>query len=166
MIGGHNMSILILYASKYGATKKIAELIADKLGNEVTVRNIKDGTPNINEYDSVIIGGSIYMNKIQKSITSFLNKNEKELMKKKIGLFIGCYTAADTEGYLEQFFSQELLQHAKAKGMLGGIMQYEKMNFIFRKIFQMMKKNEDFNKKFKEPKIELELIGKFVSDFN
>lgn len=156
------MSTLIIYASKYGVTKQIAELLAKKIGPGVTVRNIKDGGCDIGRFDRVIIGGSIYMNKIQNSISSFLKANEKELLQKKLGLFIGCYTPAGTEGYLEQFFPAQLLQHASVTGMLGGIMQYDKMNFVFRKIFQSLKKIDGFNKEFKEPKIETELISEFA----
>ena len=38
---------------------------------------------------------------------------------------------------------------AKAKGILGGVMQYDKMNFIYRKIFQSLKKLMDLMKDLK-----------------
>lgn len=133
-----------------------------ELGGNVTIRNIRDGKPNITAFDTVIVGGSIYMNKIQHGITSFLRANEKELIKKRLGLFIGCYTPPETEGYLEQFFPTALLAHAQAKDILGGLMQYDKMNPVYRKIFMSLKKIDDFNKRFIEPKIETERIHAFA----
>ena len=71
-----------------------------------------------------------------------------------------------TKGYLEQFFPESLMKVAKAKGILGGVMQYDKMNFIYRKIFQSLKKINGFNEGFKEPKIEMDLIEKFAKKMN
>lgn len=156
------MNTLILYATRYGATKQIAEQLAKELGGSVTIRNIHDGKPSIAAFDTVIVGGSIYMNKIQHGITSFLRANERKLIKKRLGLFISCYTPAETEGYLEQFFPTALLAHAQAKDMLGGLMQYDKMNPFYRKIFMSLKKIDDFNKSFIEPKIETERIRAFA----
>ncbi|SDM93609.1 flavodoxin domain-containing protein [Acetanaerobacterium elongatum] len=156
------MNTLILYATKYGATKQIADQLARELGGNVTINNIHDGKPGIEAFDTVIVGGSVYMNKIQHGITSFLKANEKQLIKKRLGLFIGCYTPPETEGYLEQFFSTALLAHAQAKDMLGGLMQYDKMNPVYRKIFMSLKKIDDFNKNFIEPKIETERIRAFA----
>lgn len=157
------MSTLIVYATKYGATKQIVDEMAQKLGQDVTIKNIKDGRIDIKNYDTIIIGGSIYMNKIQKKIKRFVKRKESQLLQKRLGLFIGCYTPADTKGYLEQFFPSPLLEHAKAKGILGGMMQYDKMNAIYRKIFLSLKKIDDFNKNFKEPVIEEEQINQFVT---
>lgn len=160
------MKTIIIYASKYGATKNIVDCLAEKINGEVTIRNIKDKIEDLSNFDTVIIGGSIYMNKIQKSITSYLKKHENELMNKNLGLFICCYTEPGTKGYLEQFFPESLMKVAKAKGMLGGVMQYDKMNFIYRKIFQSLKKIDGFNEGFKEPKIEMDLIEKFAKEMN
>lgn len=156
------MNTLILYSTKYGATKQIAEQLGRELADRVTILNMKDGKPDLKKYDTVIVGGSIYMNKIQHSISSYLRANEKELIKKNLGLFIGCYTAPGTEGYLEQFFPTSLLVHARAKDMLGGLMQYDVMNPVYRKIFKSLKKIDDFNKSFIEPKIETERIRAFA----
>ena len=61
---------------------------------------------------------------------------------------------------------ESLMKVAKAKGILGGVMQYDKMNFIYRKIFQSLKKIDGFNEGFKEPKIEMDLIEKFAKEMN
>lgn len=160
------MKTLVVYATKYGATKVIAEELCKNLKGETDIRNIKDKIPNIKNYDAVIVGGSIYMGKIQKGITSFLRRNKRALMDKKLGLFIGCYTPPDTEGYINGFFDNELLNHASASAILGGIMQYDKMNFIYRKIFMSLKKIDDFNKNFIEPEISNKGIEKFAEIIN
>lgn len=166
MKGSNNLKTLVVYATKNGATKVIAEELCKNLKGETDIRNIRDKIPSIKDYDAVIVGGSIYMGKIQKGITSFLRRNKRALMDKKLGLFIGCYTPPDTEGYIDGFFDNELLSHAKTSAILGGIMQYDKMNFVYRKIFMSLKKIDDFNKNFIEPEISYEGIKEFTEVMN
>ena len=122
------MKTLILFASRYGATEEIAYMLKSAVGGDVTVRNIRERGISLAEYDTVIIGSCVYMFKLDKHIKRFLRRNEKALMGKRLGLYLCCYTTPGTEGYLEHFFSPELLAHAAAKDILGGKMQYEKMS--------------------------------------
>lgn len=79
------MSTLIIYASKYGYTEKCSKKLAEEISDEVDLVNIKvDKQPKIENYDKVIIGGSIYMGKIQKKINSFCIDNLEVLKGKKL----------------------------------------------------------------------------------
>lgn len=50
---------LVLYASNYGSTKQYAEWIADTLNADIyPTSEIK--TINLNEYDTIVIGGGLY----------------------------------------------------------------------------------------------------------
>jgi len=55
------MKTLIVYGSKYGYTESCAGKLKDMIKGEVTVANAKDKIRNIEEYDNVLMGGSIYM---------------------------------------------------------------------------------------------------------
>lgn len=55
--------ILIAYAGKTGTTEKCAGILAQKL-KCVIVSNLVVETPNIDEYDLIIIGGSIRARKL------------------------------------------------------------------------------------------------------
>ncbi len=156
------MRTLIVYGTKYGCTRKCAELLKGCLTGEVCLQNAKSARGSLKEYDAVIIGGSVYMGKIRREISRFCEQNSKELLKKRLGLFACCYTPKGTEGFLETLFPQDLLHHAAYATVVGGEMHDEKMNFVYRKLFQSLKKIDGFQEGFQEPQINLEEIQRLA----
>lgn len=66
------MKTLIAYATKYGTTEKCANILAQKLSSEAELVNLKKArTIDLNQYDSVIIGGSVMMGRIRKEVKEF-----------------------------------------------------------------------------------------------
>ena len=129
------MKVLILYMSKNGSTEKTVERLSSLLGyNTSTTINLQNQeVPSLEQFDTVIIGGSIYFGKIQKKIKQFCSDRLDELFTKKVGLFL-CYL--DEKNRHEEFldaFPGELIDHAKATGLFGGEISFNKMNF-FEKI--------------------------------
>lgn len=160
------MKIAIVYATKYGCTKKCAEILKSYLHGEVSIHSAKADKINLSRYDAVFIGGSVYMGKIQKEITHFCKRNLKQLLHKRIGLFACCYTPKDTEGFFETLYPIELINHAFYVTSVGGEMNYEKMNFLYRKMFQSLKKIDGFNEGFTEPVINEGEIKKLAETVN
>ena len=156
------MKTVIVYATKYGCTKRCAEILKSYLNGEVNIIQAKADKINLAEYDAVLIGGSVYMGKIRKEITHFCKRNLKQLLRKKIGLFACCYTTNGTEGFFETLFPLDLLKHASYVTSVGGKMDYEKMNFLYRKMFQSLKKIDGFNEGFTEPEINKDEIKKLA----
>ena len=78
------MSGIILYKSKYGATKKYAEWIAERTGF-ACIKTDEADVKKLAEYDTVILGGGIYASGI--AGLSFLKKNIDKLTGKKILVF-------------------------------------------------------------------------------
>lgn len=74
------MEGIIIYKSKYGATKKYADWLSDKTGFE-KVEVDKAKIEDIKNYDTIIIGGGIYasgiagLNFLRKNIDSLKEKN-------------------------------------------------------------------------------------------
>ena len=84
-----NQNILVAYASKYGATKEIAEKIAEVLrqaGLQVDVFPV-DSTLDLTPYKAVILGSAIYIGKWQKEAVEFLKANEKILASRPVWIF-------------------------------------------------------------------------------
>lgn len=156
------MKTAIVYATKYGCTKKCAEILKSYLAGEVDILSAKTDKINLSQYDVVLVGGSIYMGKIRKEITQFCKHNLKQLLCKKIGLFACCYTPNGTEGFFETLYPIELLNHASYVTSIGGKMDYEKMNFLYRKLFQSLKKIDGYNEGFTEPEINKDEIKKLA----
>lgn len=126
------MKTLIIYSSKHGSTEKVAALIAEKLEeNEVSLINLKfQSKIDIQLFDRIIIGGSIHMGQIQKAIKDFINNQLQELLQKQLGLFICCMNEEKAEEEFQLAFPEELRKHALAKGIMGGELIFEKMNFL------------------------------------
>lgn len=81
--------VLVIYASKYGATVGIAKRIGEvlnKSGLQVDVlsaNDVKDPTV----YDAVVFGSAIYFGLWRKEATKFLKANEKTLSKMPLWIF-------------------------------------------------------------------------------
>ena len=78
------MNGVILYQSKYGATKRYAEWLSEETGFKCKETKKAD-INEIIEYDSIILGGGIYDSGI--AGLSFLKKNINKLADKKIIVF-------------------------------------------------------------------------------
>ena len=108
---GEKMSGVILFKSKYGATKKYAHWLSEATG--FSCMDIKDvRLKDILSYDTIILGGGIHASGIQG--LSFLAKNMQSLKNKKILVF--CVGASP---YDEKAFHEILDRNMK--GDLRGI---------------------------------------------
>lgn len=81
--------ILVAYASKYGATREIAEKIGEVLGQAGLRADVlpADRVPNLGQYRAVILGSAVYIGKWQKEAVAFLKDNEKFLASRPVWLF-------------------------------------------------------------------------------
>lgn len=73
--------ILITYASKYGATKEIAEKAGEVLRQAGLDVDLKPVSPkqNLNGYKAVILGSAVYIGQWRKEAEVFLRRNEAAL---------------------------------------------------------------------------------------
>jgi menaquinone-dependent protoporphyrinogen oxidase len=136
--------VLIAYATKHGCAEECAKILAGKMNIETDLCDLKEKKGiDVEAYDKVIVGGSIYAGRIMKEVRDFCAKNENSLKNKKLGLFI-CGTAeGDTaKKQVETSFPQELLDSALVKESFGGKIQISKMNFIEKKIIKAVSKLE------------------------
>ena len=157
------MKTVIIYATKHGFAKKCSEKLSEKLNGQVELCNLKENKPvELPQYDKVIIGGSIYMGQIQKEVREFCLKNQDELNKKKLGLFICCMSEEDkAKEQLNNSFSQEMINNAIVKGNFGGEFAFRKMNFFERFIIKKVSKTSEDMSNFKE-----ENVDKFAHEMN
>ncbi|SET16968.1 menaquinone-dependent protoporphyrinogen oxidase [Natronincola peptidivorans] len=139
------MKTLIAYTTKYGSTEKCAKALSGKLKGKVDVYNLKtEKNIDMTQYDKVIIGGSIYMGRIQKEATKFCSENLDVLQDKKVGLFIcGMQTGQQLETQLNSVFPQELLSKSIATEAFGGEFIFKKMNTIDRFISKKISKQTE-----------------------
>lgn len=137
------MKILLLYASKYGCTEDCANYLKSKLNKEVNIASLKKFSMiDLQQFDWIIIGGSIYVGKIQKEVKLFCEQNIQKLLTKNIVLFMCCTTPEQVNNFFKSNFSPELLKHAKEKVNFGGELRQHKMRFFDKKITAMISKLE------------------------
>lgn len=142
------MKTLILYASKYGACKKITELLQT---NACTCCDIQNAPP-LEDFDVVVLGSCIYFGQINATMKSFLKQHEKQLQTKPLYLFI-C-GMDHKEDHIDTIFKEiipnALLEHATCKLHLGGCLDFSKMNFFERTIIKSINKKANLYDKTKK----------------
>ena len=74
--------VLVAYATKHGATKAIAEKIADELrsaGLKTDISNVKDaGDPS--NYDALVLGSAVYIGGWRKEAVKFVEQHANALV--------------------------------------------------------------------------------------
>jgi menaquinone-dependent protoporphyrinogen oxidase len=140
---------LIAYGTRYGATEGTAEEIAKVLreqGLEVKVANLKkEKVKGIAEFDLIIVGTGMQMGKWTGAAEDFLKKFHKDLAQKKTAIFV----SSGAQALLEHDKQEEQIKKARkdylddkavkynlnpvSMVIFGGVWDYNKMNFVFRK---------------------------------
>lgn len=135
------MKTVMIYATKYGSVRKAAELLREKLnGGPALVDVANEPAPSLDGYDTVILGGSVYMGRVQKKLSAYIQNNLDILLKKKLGIFL-CATVTDSgqqEKELKDAYPSGLYDHALAKGILGYRFDFDKMHFLDKLIISKM----------------------------
>ncbi len=131
--------ILVTCASKYGATREIAEKIGGTLrqaGLQVDVLPV-DGVRDLSSYQAVILGSALYIGKWQKEAVAFLQAHEKTLADRPVWLFSsgptgegdpvklidGVRVPADLQPLVERIQPRDI-------AVFHGYINPDKMNFI------------------------------------
>lgn len=136
------MSTLIVYAGKYGTTEKCVKTLATKINDPVEILNLRqEAVPDLAEYDSIIVGGSIYFSQFQQACRQFCREHSAELMRKKLGLFICCGTFEKSDEFLKAAYPAELLEHATAKAGFGGELDLKSMSLFDRFVARMVSRS-------------------------
>lgn len=81
--------VLVAYATKYGATKEIAEKIGQVLGQAGLRADVlpADRVGDLAPYSAVVLGSAVYIGRWRKEATKFLTANESVLAQKPVWLF-------------------------------------------------------------------------------
>lgn len=79
------MSKIVIYTSKLGGTKKVANYIASKIGAEAVQLN---DDIDLSKYDRIILGSGVYAGKPSKAMLAFIDAHKEQL--KDASLFVCC----------------------------------------------------------------------------
>ena len=158
------MKTAIIYMSKHGTTEKIAEIIKSKLEDqEVHIFNLKKTKPvDLNDFDTIIIGGSVYVGAVQKKLRKYVADNLSILLLKKIALFLVCMDKTEKrKEFFANAFTAELRDRSIADGFPGGEFNFGRMNFLERAIIRKITgKSSDISE------IDYQAIDEFTGKVN
>jgi len=141
--------ILVAYASRAGSTGEVAEAIGQVLceaGAAVDVRLAKEVT-DLRPYRAVVVGSGIRVGKWLPEAVQFVERYQEALSRVPVAYFLVCLTLnEDTEenrrtvaAYLDPV--RDLVQPVDV-GLFAGVMDYNKLPFIFRLMMKAMKSPE------------------------
>jgi len=138
------MKTLIVYASKYGCTADCANFLKEKLEGDITLVDINKapGQLDVNVYDTIVIGGSVYVGKISKKLRAFCESNLDTLLRKRIGVYLCSALTDQFNDTLNNNFPTLLLENAKAVKLFGSEARLEKMNFVDKIIIKAVTKGD------------------------
>lgn len=156
------MPTLIAYATKYGCTEKCAKMLAEKLTDEVTLCNLREGKADPAAFDAVIVGGPYYMGRMHKKIRAFSRKHMKTLKGKKTGLFVICMAQGeDLKRQMDAAFPEELSTAAIVKENFGGEYLISRMKSFHRLVVTKITNSEE-----DKSNILMDAIGRFAEAMN
>lgn len=146
------MNTLIVYATKHGAAGEIARRIGKRIEG-ATVCDLKGSVPALDGFDCVVLGSSVYAGRLRKEAKAFAEKHAAQLMGKRIGLYVSGLQPDGEEGFLTANYPKELVAHASAKAMLGGIADPSKESFFERLLMRVITKSGAYKSTISEEKI-------------
>ena len=96
------MKILIIYATKNGVAKKCAERLCSELSatNDVSLLDINDTPPAPDEFDVIVLGGSIRFTRLNKTLKKYLKEHIKAISNMPSAFFLCCGLIRDFDDYI------------------------------------------------------------------
>lgn len=170
--------ILVVYGTTEGQTRKIATYIANAIrdrGHTVTVSDsasIREPL-RVQEYDGILVGGSVHSGRHQRSVVRFVKENRAALESLPSGFFSVSLAALDgreqqeeAQNYVDTF-CQETGWEPEVVETVAGALRYTKYNFVKRYIMKWISKRSgrptDTSRDFEFT--DWEHVGHFVKRF-
>ena len=143
------MRVLVVYASRYGATKGIAERIAATLHRQGLAPSVQPAqqAADPEHYDAAVIGSAAYFFHWMKPATSFVRRHSVALASRPLWLFssgpLGT-NGKDAQGrdlreFLEPKEIAEFRETLKPRGhrVFFGAMDSAKLGFLHRLVYKL-----------------------------
>ena len=135
---GGGLNILVAYASEFGTTSEVAEVIGKVFCDGGATADIKsvDDVKDLEKYDAVIIGSAIQYDKWMSDAIKFVTINQNKLSELPVAFFFTCLTLSkQTEKAERQAMAYSDKLHTlnpKVKplsvGRFAGVLDYKRMS--------------------------------------
>ena len=154
------MKILIGYYTKSGTTAKCAELLSKQFHNHTTeVVDLAVTQPDLGDYDTVLLGASIRMGRMDKRFRKYLKANETALTACRLGFFACCGATELAPDVMKKDISAALTDHALAMDSFGGELIVKAQKGIVAKIIVLMMRSSIKNGELDEDLCDSGAVG-------
>lgn len=146
------MKILIVYATSEGQTRKIARFMEEVLqaeNHKVVIADATEEPPSPENFDAVLIGSSIHIQKYHSSIKDYIMKNLDELNQKHSAFFsVSMAIASNIEEEHEEVkkvalgFMEKTGWKPHKISHMAGALKYTQYDYFKKLIMRMIAKKE------------------------
>ena len=140
--------VLVAYATKYGATKEIAERMGEVLGQAGVQADVQpaERVKDLDPYKAVVLGSAVYAGSWRKEAVAFLEAHEKALAQRPAWIFSSGPTGnadpvAIMKGWRFPEAQRPIADRIKPREivMFHGVLDIKRMSFAERTIIKGMK---------------------------
>ena len=129
---------LILYASKYGATEKYAQSLAQSLHADL-LKTADATSEKLSAYESIIFGGGLYAGRVNG--LKVLTQNWTLMQNKRVAVFLVGMTPPEASAdMVAKAIPAQIKDHAGVFYLRGAV-PYEKMGFLTKLLMKAISKS-------------------------
>lgn len=121
------MKTIIIYATKSGATRDCAAILAEKI-QECEIYDITKESPNINQADVIILGSGVRMGHMYRPVRKFMKQNLEILLTKRVAIYLCNAYPNNTTKVIHTDIPQKLFDHSSYIESFGGILPFTTPN--------------------------------------
>ncbi|MFP4375580.1 MAG: flavodoxin domain-containing protein [Spirochaetales bacterium] len=133
------MSCAVIYTSKYGATREVAERIVAGLKSGQVDAEAVEAAPKrpLPDAETIVVGAPIYAGSAPGRMTNYLEAQREKLLAKRVFIFLSClYEGSRAEQQLADAFPSWLVAHSSGNFYVGGKVDFSKLGFLDRLIMK------------------------------
>lgn len=137
---------LVVYSTRTGSTREIAEEIGKSLNGRGIETKVSDAVAagEIVSYDLVIVGSPIYGGMLREDILTFLESHELDLMEKRVAMFtvgmLSVNSASEAKGEHEGAIEHGCMRAPGVKtvshAIFAGSYDPDKVDFVSRNLME------------------------------
>ncbi len=135
------MRTIVVYASRYGSTKEIAEFIAGKLRKQGVEAEAfsADAAPDPEGYDAAVIGSAVYMEHWMGEAAEYVRRNRAALASRPVWLFSSGPLELKEETSLDDLEPKEIAEfreliRPRGHRVFFGALNPKKLGFMHRSL--------------------------------
>lgn len=148
---------IIIYATEHGCTEKAVKLLQSKIPEGIKTVNVaREKAPDLSLFDTVILGGPIYIGKMHKVLSVYMQQNLEVLKSKRLALFV-CAGEQDPvlrDKQLAFAFPEELYSCAIMRETFGGELRLDKLSLTTKLMLRVVKGIKEDYSRLSEVKID------------